>query len=128
MKIEFANKYLILLILLFSPTVIFTQNDIKTKSNTAEMHGYASQRVEKKVEKKEEFKKVSISKVSKQKTNGNDGFTSAKIVKKENVSAEKMVIYSYIAFFMLILLYTLFISRKINKVSKKIDQLESLKE
>lgn len=57
-----------------------------------------------------------------------DGFKAAKIIKKENVSAEGMIVIAYIAFFILILGYILFISRKINLVSKKLRELESLKE
>ena len=57
---------------------------------------------------------------------GEDGFRASKIVRKENVSAEKMIIYAYIAFFLLLLGYILFISKKISLVNKKLNQLELL--
>ncbi len=55
-----------------------------------------------------------------------DGFKATKIIKKETVSAERMIIIAYIAFFILLLSYILFISRKINLVSNKLSKLESL--
>jgi len=55
-----------------------------------------------------------------------NGFVASKIIKKENVSAEKMIVYSYIAFFILLLGYVLFISRKISLVNKKLTKLELL--
>ena len=55
-----------------------------------------------------------------------DGFVASKIVRKESVSAEKMIIYAYIAFFLLILGYILFISKKISLVNKKLTKLELL--
>jgi len=57
---------------------------------------------------------------------GEGGFVASKIVRKENISAEKMIVYAYIAFFLLILGYILFISKKISLVNKKLTKLELL--
>ena len=57
-----------------------------------------------------------------------DGFKATKIIKKESVSAEKMIIIAYISFFILVLGYILFINKRINQVNKKLNKLESLHE
>jgi Tfp pilus assembly protein PilO len=53
-------------------------------------------------------------------------FVAVKMVKRESVSAGRMIVIAYISFFVLILGYVFFISRRISLVNSKLSELELL--
>ena len=115
----------ILILVLLTPVVIYSSN---IKNDTGNMHDHTNTK-----EKNSHVNTPKASKTNKASTKSTteihdtaSRFVAIKNVKRENVSAEKMVVYAYIAFFMLILGYIFFINRKISLVSKRLEKLEEL--
>ena len=57
-----------------------------------------------------------------------EGFKAVKIKPQNTVSAEKMLIIAYGAFFILILGYILFITRKLSLIDDKLSKLELIQQ